>query len=340
MRLFVPPRGFIPPRGLIAGEVLSRRQPRNEVPRGVMVVGRELRSRQARWSGRFRNRADAEQFIYSSLTGELWFDTALWRLPSPEWHPDYGPLEYQFTLALDGHNSGQSQTSANPSATLTTTSTNDVIVAFVFISGSASGFSVNSMSGTGISWQGSARSKLTGFQGGINDLELWYGTASGTLSTVSITANLSGGTITRSRLNVFGLSGANTGSISDPNASLPKTGSGAASSTPSLSGISTSNANDVIIAGTGTAFATIQTGGSGFTLIDSNSASGAALADEYQIVSSTQSSISAAFGTSDTAVWGMIVDAVQAPSQNFVFSDDFGGALIAQASNPIMVPYR
>lgn len=221
------------------------------------------------------------------------------------------PLQYDFAFGLDGHVTGtwSSGTSFATSA-LTTANAGDVIVAFV-MGRKVGGVAVTSLSTTGVVWQGTAR-KTVSFNAGLGDLELWYGVASATLTAQATTINLNG-TPLIALASVFGVSGANTSSISDSNVSLPATATGS-SSVPTTSSVSTSNANDIIIAGVGELSNTTQGAGTGFTLIDAFTGAGTTgIGSEYQVVSSTQSSISVKFTLSSTN-WAMIVDAIQQAS--------------------------
>ena len=110
----------------------------------------------------------------------------------------------------------------------------------------------------------------------------------------------------------FGITGANTATPFDTNGNLPAKNVGTSSSLPTVTGVSTSNANDMILAFEGQTSSTTQTAGSSFTapaglLHNANSLGNNV---EYQIVSATQSSVSVSFGTSVTP-WIMAVDGVQ-----------------------------
>src|SRR5207247_8432393 len=106
------------------------------------------------------------------------------------------------------------------------------------------------------------------------------------------------------------VSGANTNSPFDPNVSIPATNS-ANSASPSVS-ISTSNANDFIIGTFASSPApTTLSAGSGFTLIESQLFQ-RAIADEYKIVSTTQTNLAISYSITGTVNWGMIGDAIQA----------------------------
>jgi hypothetical protein len=110
----------------------------------------------------------------------------------------------------------------------------------------------------------------------------------------------------------FGITGANTATPFDTNPSLPAHARGTTSSYPTVTGVSTSNANDMILAFEGQTSSTAQTAGSPFTapatLLHNVNSLGNNV--EYEIVSSTQSGISVSFGTS-VSPWIMAVHAVQ-----------------------------
>ncbi|MGD0644239.1 MAG: hypothetical protein ABSA75_04975 [Candidatus Bathyarchaeia archaeon] len=110
----------------------------------------------------------------------------------------------------------------------------------------------------------------------------------------------------------FGITGANTATPFDTNSNLPAKAAGTSLSLPTVTGVSTSNAHDMILAFEGQTNSTTQTSGSSFTapagLLNNVNSLGNNV--EYQIVSATQSSISVSFGTSVTP-WIMTVEGVQ-----------------------------
>lgn len=313
--LFTPPRGFVPPRGLITNPRLGGVQelrPR-EIPRPSLVHGRD-KTGHIRWSGRFRNNRDAYGFIQAALTGELWFDTDLWHLPSPQWHPDYGPLEYQFGLSLDGSGKLNTSNTQTPHCTLTTTNSNDVIIVAVANNGGGT-FTVNSIAGTGIA-------NLTARQGAFvplpssSDFEVWWGTAASPLSAVTITATLSGTPSgNASSCVAFGVTGALSISPWDTNSGLPKAVALSGSSQlPAVTGVSTSHKNGGWLLG----FTYIpgggpETPGAGYAIIaDTSGASIAGIAIEYQDILVSQSNVTVAFGTAVTSS-GTIADSLIRP---------------------------
>jgi large repetitive protein len=195
------------------------------------------------------------------------------------------------TLALDGHGFTNKPTWSNStSVSLTTTKANDVIILDVVQNGS----SVNTVTDTaGLTWHQRA---VTG--SGSQTISEYYAIAPNALSGDSITVATAGAAF-YTDLNAFAVSGANTASPFDNNLSTPVT---AASSTAA---VTTSNANDMIIAGYRFASDATPAAGSGWTAI--NAASGYYLS-EYKIVSTTQAGLVATASTADQN--GGIVDAI------------------------------
>lgn len=240
-------------------------------------------------------------------------------LRRPTLRAPYFPISRPVTsaLAIDGNATGSNSTGTATSVvsgTLTTVNTNDIIVALAFNSNAPNAIlrTVSSVTATGLSFtKRSAIANSTGFF----DLEVWWAPATSTFSG-TITANWSG-VVDDTTINVFGVSGANTSTPWDANASLPKTlssptGSAAA---PSVTGVSTSNANDMLLGFVGGGGAVVETAGAGFTLINTvSSAAGITSASERNVVAATQSSITVAFGTTftNTIPWLMIADAIVA----------------------------
>lgn len=209
-------------------------------------------------------------------------------------------------LAIDGTAAGQNSTGSGTAVTsgpLTTANANDIIIAVVFLS-TGGLLTTESVSATGLSFsQRSATVTLS------LDLEVWYAVASSPFSG-TVTCNYSAA-VPDAIILVFGVSGANTASPWDTNVSIPAVNNGA-SGIPTVTGVSTSNANDMLLGFVGQ-FNGVQTAGGGYSIamslvtpiIDSAYA-------EYQLVSSTQSGVSVAFGTSAAHSWIMIADAIVA----------------------------
>lgn len=184
------------------------------------------------------------------------------------------PLPAWAALALDG-SAHANHTGTSSTATLTTSSTNDVIVVFIVANVSA----INSVTDTaGLSWS----QRATTTDGSGNWIFEWTAISAGALSSDVITVTPSASTFTT--IDAFGISGANTVTPFDSNVGLPATGA------PTLT-LSTSNANDFIVAGMITS-GTVTAGGS-WTLISGADFQGV----EYQIVAATQSGLSVTVGT-------------------------------------------
>ncbi|MGA2310643.1 MAG: PKD domain-containing protein, partial [Candidatus Bathyarchaeia archaeon] len=108
----------------------------------------------------------------------------------------------------------------------------------------------------------------------------------------------------------FGILGANTTSPFDSHSGLPYTGYSTGSSIPTVTGVSTSNANDMILGLEGHYSSTAETTGTFFngTILHNDGTAGNNVG--YATVTSALSSKSIAFGTSVTD-WVMYVDAVK-----------------------------
>lgn len=182
--------------------------------------------------------------------------------------------------ALDGSAHANAGSGGSVAASLTTTSTNDIIYAVFQINACGSG-NTDTVSGGSLSWSKRTESASSG-----NRIFSWFAIASSTLSSASITASCTGGSFIT--LDVFGISGANTSAF-DANAAVP------AHATSGTLTISTSNANDFIVSGYRCSNAS-PTVGTGFTLI-----SGANFAlTQYKIVTATQSSLNLDVGGCST----------------------------------------
>lgn len=157
------------------------------------------------------------------------------------------------------------------SATITTSNSNDVVIAIVYYTSVTTG----SISGGSLTWTKRGVSNGVGL-----NFDEWYAIAASPLTSAVVTP--SGYTGTRTML--FAVSGANTTTPYDPNVSLPATSSGG---TCSLT-ISTSNANDLVYSAGGTTTSATITVPTGFsTLVTGNTV----FRSFYKIYSSTQSNL-------------------------------------------------
>ena len=218
-------------------------------------------------------------------------------------------LVHAATVPLDGTASNTGYTSS-VSVTLTTTQTSDLIYFTAIGSTDQSILGITDSLGTHLTW--TQRSEFTyPAEFGSDWLVTYYAIWS---SSGSITITLSLNSATHWATTAFGISGVNTASPFDGNA---RTASGSNSETAVVTGVSTSNANDVIIGSlgvsrtpsliTGTGFSQIATilGDSGYREASS----------EFKTVSTTQSDLSVNYSIGSSSSWGMTVEAVkQGPS--------------------------
>ena len=226
-----------------------------------------------------------------------------------------GTITAQFasTLAIDS--ACEAFGSASGSKTITTQSmacaANDVIIVFVTGASSSSVSSITDSLTTHLTY--TARCN-TCDQHGSESIEEWYAITGSSSATFTITVTMSAsGTYD---VYAFGISGASTTTPFDTNTGLPANGHNMNSGTPSVSPVSTSDTNDMIIGLEGHASSTLETVGtapSGLALIGSpQTANSQSLAAEYVVVNSAQSGITVNFGSTSGGAWSMLVDAVQA----------------------------
>jgi hypothetical protein len=198
------------------------------------------------------------------------------------------PIVAWAAIAIDGTpvDSNINGNNTSITVTLTTPSSLDIIDIFVTTNGGASGYpgvsSISSSNTTGWSQRASVTS------GSSHVLQEWQGKAAAPLSSEVITINLNL-TSTFTTASAIAITGANQTTIFDSNGALPATASSGNVA------ITTSNANDIVLAGYAFANNTTPSAGGGWTqLLGANY-----MLVEYQIVSTTQSSLSATIGTGD-----------------------------------------
>jgi len=212
-------------------------------------------------------------------------------------------------FGMDGIAYASSGTHGQPSLTLSTTQPNDVIILQITQDYT---HSFAPSDAAGLNWV--ERSSNFPLQANSEEVDEWWAVASSPLTSDTINLGESGSSSHNTVAIAYGISGANTANPFDSNSGLPYTKSGT-SGTPTITGVSTSNANDMIIGLVGyRATSTNQTAASGYTLIASQTFSSSQQwgAAEYQKVTSAQSGISVSWGTSmSSSDWTMIVDAIQ-----------------------------
>jgi hypothetical protein len=152
--------------------------------------------------------------------------------------------------------------------------------------------------------------------GGKQFLQEWYAIAPSTLSSdvISVTTTYTGETWYG--VVAFGVSGANTPSPFDVNAVLPDAQANNANcknSDPCNSGVSTSNANDLVFQIGGDTGSKLQTAGAGMTLIQATK-SGQDVYAQYELTSAPLKSATLSFGTSDGSDFAVIADAIVSSS--------------------------
>jgi hypothetical protein len=212
-------------------------------------------------------------------------------------------------LSVDGLAYAGNGTHGSPTLTLTTAQANDVIILQIT---QDHDHNFSPSDSAGLNWQ----ERTDGAVGDSNEeVDEWWAVASSPLSNDVISLGESGSSSYNTVAIAFGISGANTLSPFDSNSGLPRTRTGT-SGTPTVTGVSTSNANDIIIGLVGYRNnATGETAAAGYTLIASQTyGTGSSQqwgAAEYKIVSSTQSSVSVSWGVNlSSNDWAMIADAI------------------------------
>lgn len=200
-------------------------------------------------------------------------------------------------LALDGTPAtiNGAATCTSQTLTLTTSSTNDVVLVGIEVNGTT----ISSVTSAHLTFTQRAITTAAGTQ----DAYEFKAIASTALSSEVVTINCSGAAMFLSAAG-FAISGADTSTVWDSNASLPAT------STTVIPSMSTSNANDFLVALVRCSGAANCIAGTGWSALAGGS--GGWFTAEYQIVSATQSSITPTInyngGTSGTN--GAIADAV------------------------------
>lgn len=58
------------------------------------IIKSKLNDGYKKWTGTFFDREDADEFLFAIFNGNINNQPNLWRLPSPQWHPDYSEGTY------------------------------------------------------------------------------------------------------------------------------------------------------------------------------------------------------------------------------------------------------
>jgi hypothetical protein len=208
------------------------------------------------------------------------------------------------TLGLDGANYNTG-TGSTLSASLTTSNTNDVIIAVAAGQNSATGtYQTPSISdSSGLSWSPRSTLQEVSSVGGFSYYgEIFYAIAASALSGDSIKITWNSAPTQYGTLQVFGVSGANTSNPFDSGSGLPSF------ATRAYASVTTSNPNDFIYGAELTASTGSPSAGSGFSGIESNV--GGNLASEYEVVSAAQSGLSVSFSNAGSDADGSWGDAI------------------------------
>ena len=208
------------------------------------------------------------------------------------------------TFGIDTSNTASSASATSVQVTLTNCAANDVIIVF----GSGHGYTVSGVTdnlGTHLTWSSRGSVDQTGHQR-VSEYRAVF-TAGGTI-TITVTF---GTTDTYISVVALAIKGANTGTPFDTHAGLPYSAYSITTGAPTVTAVSTTNANDMIIAFEGSRSATTETAGTGFPLIQTSVTTAGNGAAEEQVATSALAGATVNFGTSTSNDWSMLVDAVQ-----------------------------
>jgi hypothetical protein len=232
-------------------------------------------------------------------------------------------------LSIDGTAQSAKITRATSGTlTLTWTGTNDEICIYYGGSNPVTNVTVTSVTGGGLTFAHLTQPTNAAFQnftdnpGNKVDQELFCAAATAAQTATTFTVNLSGVGPDSSVIFGWAINGQNTTTPVDVNASLAQlaTNISGVNTTVQVTGVSTTNANTILLGFYVSSGDQAQTFGTGYTLLTGaclDNSSGLTVDTtgcvEYQIVSSTQSGISPAFGNVAQG-WGMVVTAIQQAS--------------------------
>lgn len=207
---------------------------------------------------------------------------------------------------------------------LTTPSANDLIEIFLEVQNANVTISSVTDSAGLVTWQSAKRAEITGYFS-TTFITVWYGIASGTLSSDTITINLNGTPAYNALAHVYAVKGYNTSAPFDSHAGFPASANvTSGGSVPTVSGLSTNGSTDLIIAFVVDFTNSVQTAGTingvsatlGYSVTHSTPSDGGNMnvSSEYASQTSALASASATFGTTSSSGYVMVVDAIQAAS--------------------------
>lgn len=219
-------------------------------------------------------------------------------------------------------NVASANSGASIAGTITTSLANNIIVVAVNALGTVIPV-ISGASGGGLTWAGRSTSNTASHDIGNGAarqlIEVWWAKAAAALTSQTITVSFSTD-FNAASIDITAWNGCDQTTPWDVNGSLPALAASATfnvASVPTVTGVSTTNANTVLIALMGNQDATPPTAGSGYTLdygnTNGNTFTNETIGVEHKIVSSAQSSVSVPFAGS-VQDWLMVVDALQAAS--------------------------
>lgn len=94
---------------------LPRDQMGNEVIKTYFIAKARIHDGHVVWKGVFEDRDDFDAFLWSIATGRLAYEPDVWRLPTPQWHPDcWDDVTFEFTTQTFLTTTGSNQTYTVP----------------------------------------------------------------------------------------------------------------------------------------------------------------------------------------------------------------------------------
>ena len=220
-------------------------------------------------------------------------------------------------LSIDGSASTTSSGGTTVTITLATTQNNDIVLVESSSNFLSAATDVTGVTGGGLTWSNRFSTSTLSVPDSSDFLSVWWASAPAASSSIRITLTYRN-TIDCAAVIAWGVNGANTSSPWDTNASLTRSNAVDSVSQPTVSGVSTDNATDMLFgfAGAGSVGGGVnQTARSDFTLLGNTfinaCSNSAAIAAEYQITSVATSSGNVGFSTNYNNPWLMAADAIR-----------------------------
>ena len=204
---------------------------------------------------------------------------------------------------------------------LTTTSPNDVIIVACGIRVAGAGGDhcttpTQISAGLTFYFRGSSAFSTT------DNVSEWFAISAGSLTSAIVSCTATG--TTKDACNTFGISGADTTAVYDSHSGLPVVTGSSSLVVPSVTGLSTENANDFLIGIYESTTGPTQTADACCTLIVAVPSGGPAhnfAGSEYEIVAALQSGTTIAFGKAATSNWVILADAIAGENSVMIVSN-------------------